>query len=42
MIESKRASILQAALELFSRFGLHGTSLDQVATQADVSKTNLL
>ncbi|MBA1236886.1 HTH-type transcriptional regulator RutR [Pseudomonas kunmingensis] len=42
MIESKRTSILQAALELFSRFGLHGTSLDQVATQADVSKTNLL
>lgn len=42
MIESKRAAILQAALELFSRFGLHGTSLDQVATQADVSKTNLL
>jgi len=42
MIEGKRTSILQAALELFSRFGLHGTSLDQVATQADVSKTNLL
>ena len=42
MIESKRASILDAALGLFSRFGLHGTSLDQVATQADVSKTNLL
>ncbi|MBS69559.1 MAG: pyrimidine utilization regulatory protein R [Pseudomonas sp.] len=42
MIESKRAAILQAALDLFSRFGLHGTSLDQVATQADVSKTNLL
>ena len=42
MIESKRATILQAALDLFSRFGLHGTSLDQVATQADVSKTNLL
>lgn len=42
MIESKRAAILEAALDLFSRFGLHGTSLDQVATQADVSKTNLL
>lgn len=42
MIESKRATILSAALGLFSRFGLHGTSLDQVATQADVSKTNLL
>jgi TetR/AcrR family transcriptional regulator len=42
MIESKRTSIIDAALGLFSRFGLHGTSLDQVATQADVSKTNLL
>ena len=42
LIESKRAGILDAALDLFSRFGLHGTSLDQVATQADVSKTNLL
>ena len=42
MVESKRTSIIDAALGLFSRFGLYGTSLDQIATQADVSKTNLL
>ncbi len=41
-MESKRALILDAALQLFSRFGVHGTSLDQVASMADVSKTNLL
>jgi TetR/AcrR family transcriptional regulator len=41
-LEEKRSAILSAALELFSRYGLHGTSLDQVAAQADVSKTNLL
>lgn len=41
-IEAKRAQILGAALDVFSRFGLHGASLDQVALQADVSKTNLL
>ncbi|MFC6475731.1 HTH-type transcriptional regulator RutR [Pseudomonas asuensis] len=41
-LEEKRSVILGAALELFSRYGLHGTSLDQVAAQADVSKTNLL
>lgn len=33
---------MEAALDIFSRYGLHGTSLDQVASQADVSKTNLL
>jgi TetR/AcrR family transcriptional regulator len=42
LMESKRTAILEAALEIFSRFGLHGTSLDQVASMADVSKTNLL
>lgn len=42
LVEGKRAAILEAALEIFSRFGLHGTSLDQVASMADVSKTNLL
>ncbi len=42
LIEGKRTVILEAALEIFSRFGLHGTSLDQVASMADVSKTNLL
>lgn len=42
LMEGKRAVILDAALQLFSRFGVHGTSLDQVASMADVSKTNLL
>lgn len=42
LIEGKRTAILDAALQVFSRFGLHGTSLDQVASLADVSKTNLL
>lgn len=42
MVENKRAVIIQAALGLFSIYGLHGTSLDQVASSADVSKTNLL
>jgi TetR/AcrR family transcriptional regulator len=42
LVEGKRTAILDAALEIFSRFGLHGTSLDQVAVMADVSKTNLL
>lgn len=41
-IEDKRSAILGAALDLFSRFGLHGTSVDQVAVRADVSKSNLL
>jgi len=41
-IEDKRSAILGAALGLFSRFGLHGTSIDQVAARADVSKSNLL
>jgi TetR/AcrR family transcriptional regulator len=40
--EKKRQRILDAALEIFSRNGLHGARLDQVAERADVSKTNLL
>jgi TetR/AcrR family transcriptional regulator len=40
--EQKRQRILDAALEMFSRHGLHGARLDQVAERADVSKTNLL
>lgn len=42
LLERKRSLILDAALQVFSRFGLHGTSLEQVATLANVSKTNLL
>ncbi|MBP7565130.1 MAG: HTH-type transcriptional regulator RutR [Burkholderiaceae bacterium] len=38
----KRGVILSAALGLFSRFGLHGTTVDQVAARAGVSKSNLL
>jgi TetR/AcrR family transcriptional regulator len=41
-VPNKRAAVLSAALALFSRFGLHGTSVDQVAARAGVSKSNLL
>jgi TetR/AcrR family transcriptional regulator len=41
-INTRRAVILRAALDLFSRFGLHGVSVDQVAERAEVSKSNLL
>jgi TetR/AcrR family transcriptional regulator len=40
--EDKRSVIMRAALDLFSRYGLHGTSIDQVAALANVSKSNLL
>lgn len=40
-IEAKRTAILDAALGLFSRLGLHGTTVEQIAEQAGVSKTNL-
>ncbi len=38
----KRENILSAAQTLFSRFGLHGTSIDRIAEKADISKSNLL
>ncbi len=41
-LQNKRAAVLSAALALFSRFGLHGTSVDQVAVRAGVSKSNQL
>ena len=41
-INDRRAIILRAALDLFSRFGLHGVSVDQVAERAEVSKSSLL
>ena len=41
-IKDKRSAVLHAALGLFSRYGLHGTSVDQVAARAGVSKSNLL
>jgi TetR/AcrR family transcriptional regulator len=40
--EIKRKAIMHAALELFSRNGVNGTSVEQVAALAVVSKTNLL
>jgi TetR/AcrR family transcriptional regulator len=40
--DRKREVILAAALELFSRSGINGASLDRVAERADVSKTNLI
>jgi TetR/AcrR family transcriptional regulator len=40
-IAAKRTAILDAALMLFSRSSLHGTSLEKIAEAADVSKSNL-
>jgi TetR/AcrR family transcriptional regulator len=40
--DRKREVILAAALELFSRGGVDGASLDSVAERALVSKTNLI
>jgi TetR/AcrR family transcriptional regulator len=41
-VQNKRDAVLSAALALFSRFGLHGTSVDQIAARSGVSKSNLL
>ncbi|WP_054178740.1 HTH-type transcriptional regulator RutR [Trabulsiella odontotermitis] len=41
-VSAKKQAILNAALNTFSQFGIHGTRLEQVAEQAGVSKTNLL
>lgn len=40
--ERNRAAILEAALEVFSRQGFRGTTLDQIAQRAGLSKPNLL
>jgi len=37
-----RATILDAALEVFSRHGFRGATLDQIAQEAGLSKPNLL
>ncbi|PTW59746.1 TetR family transcriptional regulator [Breoghania corrubedonensis] len=37
-----RDRILAAALEIFSRFGFRGTTLDEIAREAGMSKSNLL
>ena len=41
-VSARRQAILTAALDIFSRFGIHGSRLEQVAELAGVSKTNLL
>ncbi|MDA0962587.1 MAG: TetR family transcriptional regulator, partial [Proteobacteria bacterium] len=37
-----RAAILDAALEVFSTHGFRGTTIDQIAAEAGLSKPNLL
>lgn len=41
-IDGKRGVVLDAALRLFSRLGHQGTTLEQIANDADLSKTNVL
>lgn len=38
----KRQIVFEAALDLFSAQGLHGTTLDQIAAKAGLSKPNLV
>lgn len=40
--EAKRTAILDAGLDVFSVYGLHGASVDSIADRAGISKTNLL
>lgn len=40
-IHEREEAILDAGLSLFSRFGLQGTSLDQIAEAAEISRTNI-
>lgn len=40
--KKNRETILNAALEVFSQFGFRGSTLDQIAKAADLSKPNLL
>lgn len=39
--DDKRQAILNTALSVFSQFGFHGTTMEQIASSADISKTNL-
>lgn len=39
---ARTEQLLNAALEIFATYGFHGSSLDQIAERADISKTNLL
>ena len=40
--QKNRELIMEAALEVFSKFGFRGSTLDQVAEQAGLSKPNIL
>ena len=40
--KQKTGQILDAALEVFSRYGFRGSTLDQIAARAGISKPNLL
>lgn len=40
--QRNRRVILDAALDVFSRHGYRGATLDQIATQAGLSKPNIL
>ena len=39
--DDKRQFILETALAVFSQYGFHGTTIEQIANSADISKTNL-
>ncbi|MFD1382439.1 HTH-type transcriptional regulator RutR [Rhodanobacter aciditrophus] len=39
--DDKRQFILETALSVFSTYGFHGTTIEQIANTADISKTNL-
>lgn len=41
-LQAKRSRIMQAALSLFAKNGVSGTSVEQISELADVSKSNLL
>jgi len=41
-VAAKRDAILQAGLSQFSKYGVHGATLENIAESAGVSKTNLL
>lgn len=41
-VAAKRDAILQAGLSQFSKYGIHGATLEHIAECAGVSKTNLL
>ena len=40
--QRNRTAILSAGLDVFSQFGFRGTTLDQIAEAAGLSKPNLL